>query len=91
MALFDDYNSVGITSIIDRNANEEDIKQYEGLLKADELSLRIGISRGVGTSGPLEDIEEEIRGVAEHPLRQGGPMLRIIGIKMFLDGGMLTG
>ena len=29
--------------------------------------------------------------MAEHPLRQGGPRLRIVGIKTYLDGGMLTG
>ena len=29
--------------------------------------------------------------MASHPLRRGGPRLKIIGIKTFLDGGMLTG
>ena len=29
--------------------------------------------------------------MAAHPLRHGGPRLRIIGIKTYLDGGMLTG
>ncbi|QDV32657.1 amidohydrolase [Tautonia plasticadhaerens] len=91
VALFRDYNSVGLTAVIDRNASETDITQYERLEDADALTLRLGISRGVGTSGDLGAIEEEIRGVADHPLFRAGPMLRIVGIKMFLDGGMLTG
>jgi predicted amidohydrolase YtcJ len=91
LTLFHDYNSVGLTAIIDRNASDSAIDQYARLLGSEELTVRIGISRGVGTSGPIDAIEEEIRGVAEHPLRHGGPMLRIVGIKMFLDGGMLTG
>jgi predicted amidohydrolase YtcJ len=33
----------------------------------------------------------EVRLVAGHPLHRGGPRLRIVGIKTFLDGGMLTG
>ncbi|MFO0958376.1 MAG: amidohydrolase [Isosphaeraceae bacterium] len=91
IGLFRDYNSVGITSIIDRNADPSAIEQYRRLLDSGALTVRIGISRGVESSGPLDAIERQIREVADHPLRRGGPMLRIIGIKMFLDGGMLTG
>ena len=29
--------------------------------------------------------------IAQHPLRKADPLLRIVGIKCFLDGGMLTG
>jgi predicted amidohydrolase YtcJ len=89
--LFKDYNSVGITAVIDRNASDSALDEYQRLLDADKLTVRMGASRGVGTTGPLEKIAEEIRKVAAHPLRRGGPMLRIVGIKMFLDGGMLTG
>src|SRR5207247_1406055 len=41
--------------------------------------------------GPMEAIQNRIRAVAKNPLREPNSMLRIIGIKMFLDGGMLTG
>ena len=52
----------------------------------------MAVSRNIGTDGKLEDIQADIRKVAEHPLRQGeDDMLRIVGIKTFLDGGMLTG
>ena len=55
------------------------------------LSVRLGISHHIETLGPLDKILQEIRRVAAHPLRHGGPWLRIVGIKTYLDGGMLTG
>jgi predicted amidohydrolase YtcJ len=61
------------------------------LLDAGALTVRLGVSRHVETTGTLDEIRSEIRKVAAHPLRQGGPMLRVVGIKTFLDGGMLTG
>ena len=51
----------------------------------------MAISHHVETLGPLDKILAEIRQVAAHPLRHGGPRLRIVGIKTYLDGGMLTG
>ncbi len=89
--LFRDYNSVGLTSIIDRAAKMPDIDRYSRLHEAGALSVRVGISQHVETLGPIEPILEEIRQVAKHPLRQGSPRLRILGIKTFLDGVMLTG
>jgi predicted amidohydrolase YtcJ len=89
--LFKDYNSVGITAAIDRSAEDPDIDRYRRLHEAGALTVRLGISRHVETLGPLDKILSEIRRVADHPLRRGGPRLRIVGIKTFLDGGMLTG
>jgi predicted amidohydrolase YtcJ len=91
LELFHDYNSIGLTSIIDRSAEESAIEQYRRLLSAGALTVRIGVSRHVGTDGRLESVLAEIQKVADHPLRKGTPMLRVIGIKTFLDGGMLTG
>ncbi|MEO6810845.1 MAG: amidohydrolase [Isosphaeraceae bacterium] len=91
LELFHDYNSVGITAIIDRNAGDSSIKRYERLLEADALTVRLGLSHAVGNLGPIDALVAAIHKVAEHPLRHGGPMLRIVGIKTFLDGGMLTG
>jgi predicted amidohydrolase YtcJ len=45
----------------------------------------------VGSAGPLEEIEATIKQVAEDAVRTEDAMLRTVGIKMFLDGGMLTG
>ena len=89
--LFSDYNSVGITSIIDRDAYAPAINRYQKMHEAGTLTVRIGISHHVETLGPLDKILEEIRRVAAHPLRKGGARLRLIGIKTYLDGGMLTG
>lgn len=89
--LLGDYNSVGITGIIDRNADSSAIKSYEALLANNNLPVRVAISHGIASSGNMQEILERIRAVAGHPLRADNPMLRIVGIKTFLDGGMLTG
>ncbi len=89
--LFKDYNTVGLTGIIDRNASPAAINRYEKLYRQKELPLRIAVSHQVDTSGPVDKIIERIRAVGRHPLRAPNPWLRVIGIKTFLDGGMLTG
>jgi predicted amidohydrolase YtcJ len=55
------------------------------------LCVRVSASYHVDHIGTLESIENRIRAVAQHPLRAENPMVHIVGIKMFLDGGMLTG
>ena len=56
------------------------------------LTVRVAVSHHIDTAGSLSDIQASIRRVAEHPLfREKNPLLRIIGIKTYLDGGMLTG
>jgi len=89
--LFKDYNSVGITSIGDRSASAAGIEGYRKLLANGELTVRISVSQHIETLGPIPEIQERIREVARNPLCREDPMLRIIGIKTFLDGGMLTG
>ena len=90
--LFKDYNSVGITTIGDRSADATSLARYEKLRDSNQLTVRISASHHVATLGPVEKIQERIRDVARHPLfKNPGPMLRLVGIKTFLDGGMLTG
>ena len=89
--LFADYNANGITGICDRSAGQDNVAAYQRLLSAEKLTVRVAASRGVGNSGPAEKLVESIKNVANEPLVDGGPMLRIVGIKCFLDGGMLTG
>jgi hypothetical protein len=93
--LFRDYNSVGITAITDRDASSAEIKRYQLLREKGQLTVRIAVSQHIDTSGPLEEIRENIRKVAADPLHDpkkgGDEKLRIIGIKTYLDGGMLTG
>ncbi len=90
-SLLRDYNSVGITAVIDRNASEKDMELYGKLLEAGKLTVRVAASRSVDSLGPIEKVQDAIRGIARDPKRPSGPHLKTIGIKMFLDGGMLTG
>ncbi len=89
--LIKDYNSVGITSIIDRDAVPQAIDRYRRLHEAGVITIRVGISHHVETDGPLDKVIDTIHRVGAHPLFHGGARLRIIGIKTYLDGGMLTG
>ncbi|MBI2925485.1 MAG: amidohydrolase [Verrucomicrobia bacterium] len=91
LQLFKDYNSVGLTSVCDRDADPSAVARYQKMLAKGDLTVRMSISGSIGTIGPLEDIQAKIRAVARHPLREDHPLLRIIGIKTYLDGGMLTG
>jgi predicted amidohydrolase YtcJ len=91
-ALLKDYNSVGITSIGDRNATREAINLYQKLRLDGELTMRVSLSHALSTLGPLANIQEAIQRVADDPLfKEKDDLLRIIGLKAFLDGGMLTG
>jgi len=89
--LFRDYNSTGITGICDGSTTESNLKLYQRMLENRDLTVRISAQQHIDTIGSLEEVEKRIRKVAQDPLCQGGPMLRIIGVKTFLDGGMLTG
>src|SRR5262245_57303293 len=89
--LFRDYNSVGLTCVADRNSSQGAIDEYQQLKNDGRLSVRMMISHGVNGGGRLDAVQEEIRRIAQHPLRQADSRLRIVGIKCFLDGGMLTG
>lgn len=90
--LFADYNSVGLTAVVDRNASESDLAVYQQLRAADRLSVRLMASAAVSVGERrISDIQEQIRKLGEHKLRAEDPRLRLIGIKTFLDGGMLTG
>jgi len=90
--LFADYNAVGLTSVCDRNASRGGIDLYRQLREGGELTVRVSVSQGISSTGPIEEIESAIRKVATDPLfRERDDWLHIIGIKMFLDGGMLTG
>jgi predicted amidohydrolase YtcJ len=91
LELFRDYNATGITSIADRDASADAIVRYQRMRDQGELPVRISVSQHVDTIGPLETIQANIRKIGASPLRQPDPLLKIVGIKTFLDGGMLTG
>jgi predicted amidohydrolase YtcJ len=91
LELFRDYNGTGLTTIADRDASPSAIDRYRRLREQDKLSIRIAVSHHIDTLGAIEKIQKNVRRVAEHPLTRGDDWLRIVGIKTYLDGGMLTG
>jgi predicted amidohydrolase YtcJ len=91
-ALFRDYNSAGITAVCERDAYPEQVPVYRGLRDSGDATVRVALSCHVGSEGDPAGIQATIQGVARHPLfTNKDPMLRIIGVKTYLDGGMLTG
>jgi len=90
--LFADYNSVGITAVCERDAYPDQVPIYQALRDSGQATVRVALSHHVDSEGDLRTIRETIREIAQHPLfTNKDPMLRIIGIKTYLDGGMLTG
>ncbi len=89
--LIKDYNSVGLTGIIDRAAGTASLDRFKTLKDAQKLTIRLAASYMMGTGSTLQSLETDIAKLATHPLRMPNNMIRIIGIKIFLDGGMLTG
>jgi predicted amidohydrolase YtcJ len=90
-ALFADYNSTGITAAADRNASPEALDLYARLHRAGRLKVRIAASHALDGGAEIGAALETLKRVAQHPLRRGDARLRIVGVKTFLDGGMLTG
>ncbi|MFY8071128.1 MAG: amidohydrolase [Pirellula sp.] len=89
--LLKDYNSVGLTSICDRLATDDGIRLYEALLQRDALSCRVFLSYSVNAQASMEEIEATIKKAATHPRHTYDNRLWLRGVKVFLDGGMLTG
>lgn len=90
--LFRDYSRVGLTAVCERDASASEVPIYEAVQRSGESPVRVALSYHVDSGGDLSRIRENIKGVAAHPLfKNRDPMLRIIGIKTYLDGGMLTG
>ena len=89
--LFADYNSVGFTTIADRGASRGNIDVYQKLYGAHELTVRLRLSHTFPTGSMWRTTEQAIDEIINHPLRKPDPMLQIVGTKVWLDGGMLTG
>jgi predicted amidohydrolase YtcJ len=90
--LFADYNASGLTAVADRNAGGGAIRQYQKLREEGRLTVRMMMSHALDADSKLESVIENIRQIGAHPLHKNGDaMLRIVGVKTFLDGGMLTG
>jgi predicted amidohydrolase YtcJ len=90
-ALFRDYNSVGLTTIADRGASASNITHYQKLKESGDLSVRLRLSHTFGVGGQWITTERAIDEILQHPLCKGDAWLKIVGTKVWLDGGMLTG
>ena len=89
--LLADYNSVGITSIVDADTADSELELYRKLREKQELSCRTFLMLSLNARAPLEEIEARIHEAAQNPLHQYDNMLWLRGVKTYLDGGMLTG
>lgn len=89
--LLADYNSVGITSLVERTAGDDTVELFRSLKEAGELSCRSFITYSVDPQQPIEKVEEQLAKLAASPLHKYDNMLWVRGVKVFLDGGMLTG
>jgi predicted amidohydrolase YtcJ len=90
--LLRDYRANGLTSVCDRDTSVEGMELYQELRARGELPVRVSLSRHINTLQPLSNVVAAIRQVAEEPLfRQRDDWLRIVAVKVYLDGGMLTG
>ena len=89
--LFTDYNSVGFTTIADRGASSGNVDVYQALRDAHALTVRLRLSHTFSTGSVWRTTELELEKIIKHPLTKPDPMLQIIGTKIWLDGGMLTG
>jgi Amidohydrolase family len=59
--LLADYNSVGITSVSDRNASNDGLQLYQKLRERNDLTCRVYLYYGVNASESLKQIEEKIK------------------------------
>jgi predicted amidohydrolase YtcJ len=89
--LLADYNSVGITSIVDGDTDDGEVEIYRSLKDSRELTCRTFMAFSVDAQMPMEKIEARIRAAAQNPLHGYNNMLWLRGVKSYLDGGMLTG
>ncbi|MDX1980651.1 MAG: amidohydrolase [Bryobacteraceae bacterium] len=89
--LMADYNSVGITSIADRDASDSDVDVYRALKQQGGLTTRVFINYHIEPNDGPDKVEAQIRKAAADPLHKYDSMVWLRGVKAYLDGGMLTG
>ena len=90
-ALFHDYNQIGFTALGDRGATVETVARYQRMHERHELTARVALSHTFPIVGSMTSILGAIDEIAASPLRRDDPWLKLIGTKIWLDGGMLTG
>jgi predicted amidohydrolase YtcJ len=89
--LLADYNSVGLTGIVDGDTSDHEVEIYKTLKDRGDLTCRTFLTLHVSSTMPMDKIEARIRNAAANPLHKYDNLLWLRGIKTYLDGGMLTG
>lgn len=89
--LLSDYNSVGLTSVSERDLDDAGIGLYRRLRDSGDLSCRVYVMYSVDAQAPVEEIEKRMLSAARSDLHRYNNMLWVRGIKTYMDGGMLTG
>jgi hypothetical protein len=89
--LLADYNSVGLTSIVDGDTQDDEVEIFRQLKQRGQLTCRTFLVLHVEANDPFDKIEARIHRAAQDPLHTYNNMLWLRGIKTYLDGGMLTG
>ena len=84
------YSAVGLTSVIDRALRPEGIRTYQRLWEQGELQVRTNMTIRLMGEEPIDKLLAETEQFA--PLTGfGDDYLRIGGLKVVLDGGILIG
>ena len=84
------YSAVGLTSVIDRAQSPEGIRAYQTLWQSGELQVRTNITVRLRGEDFIEDLRAQMLNLA--PISGfGDDFMRIGGLKVVLDGGILIG
>ena len=84
------YSAAGLTSVIDRALRPEGIRTYQRLWEQGELQVRTNMTVRLIGEEPIEKLLEQTEQFA--PLTGfGDDYLRVGGLKVVLDGGILIG
>ncbi|MGH9158548.1 MAG: amidohydrolase [Vicinamibacteraceae bacterium] len=84
------YNSVGITSTIDRAEDPAGFRAYQTLRRERGLTVRTSVTYSLDGGAPPEALREQIDGLP-FITGWGDDWLRVGPLKVVVDGGMLIG
>ena len=85
------YNAEGLTGITDRIVTADSLQVFERLREKDQLTCRVFGTYFAEVTQPWEKIEATIDDAAKHPAHKYDNRLWLRGLKIYFDGGMLTG
>ena len=84
------YNSVGITSIMDRYEGPDGFRAYQALYESGELTARSYVTYAIQAQGTPAQVRAEIERIP-FVTGWGDNWLRVGNLKTILDGGILIG